>query len=149
MAIHLASDASVSGDEIDTRDVERALDLVISGEKGDCEFTIDVVLGSDDLLTRLNDTYRGKKGTTDVLSFPLMNGARAPDDTLLGEIYVSLHRAAEQARNAGTSLDAELARLVIHGALHLLGYDHMRSEDALIMEPLESRYRDVWRNGAQ
>ncbi|MAE70382.1 MAG: rRNA maturation RNase YbeY [Gemmatimonadetes bacterium] len=148
MAIHLASDAGVSDYEINTSDVERALNLVLEGERRDSEPTIDVVLGSDDLLARLNETYRGKAGSTDVLSFPLMDGVKAPNDLLLGEIYISLQMASEQARDTDTSLEVELARLVIHGALHLFGYDHVSDEDAQIMEPLGDRYHTAWRNGA-
>lgn len=73
----------------------------------------------------LNRRYRGIDRTTDVLSFPLLG----PDDPrkatdLLGDIVISVPRAAVQANQAGHSLREELDRLAIHGLLHLLGYDH-------------------------
>lgn len=86
--------------------------------------SMTIVLAGDGVLRRLNRTYRGKDRTTDVLSFPsgcatLVDGSRP-----LGEIVVSVAQAARQAREAGHSLARELRILLIHGYLHLLGYDH-------------------------
>ena len=73
----------------------------------------------------LNRRYRGIDRTTDVLSFSLREGAFAglrPD--LLGDIVISIPRAEQQAGEAGHPLSREIERLLIHGLLHLLGYDH-------------------------
>jgi probable rRNA maturation factor len=73
---------------------------------------------------RLNRVFRKKDKTTDVLSFP-ESGRRLPDGTRpLGEIVISVPQAARQATASGHSLATELRVLVIHGYLHLLGYDH-------------------------
>jgi probable rRNA maturation factor len=82
----------------------------------------------------LNRQYRKKDKATDVLSFPF------GDDDLLGEIYISLQRAKIQARRYGVSYNDELKRLLIHGLLHLMGYDHIKRTDRALMEAREECY---------
>jgi rRNA maturation RNase YbeY len=75
----------------------------------------------------LNHAWRGKDRTTDVLSFSLREGAFPhirPD--MLGDIVISVPVASRQAREEGHSLDREIDRLLVHGLVHLLGYDHER-----------------------
>jgi probable rRNA maturation factor len=85
---------------------------------------VSIVLAGDARLRRLNRVFRGKDRTTDVLSFP-SGVTQLPDGTRpLGEIVISVAQAERQAGAAGHSLAAELRLLVIHGYLHLLGYDH-------------------------
>jgi probable rRNA maturation factor len=76
-------------------------------------------------MARLNRAHRGVEGPTDVLAFPLREGpwSRLAGDTL-GDVVISAATAHRQAREAGTGPRAELALLLIHGILHLLGYDH-------------------------
>jgi probable rRNA maturation factor len=93
-----------------------------------------VVLCSDYLIRKLNRKYRRKDKATDVLSFHI------GDDDLLGEVYISLQRAKVQARRYGVSYEDELKRLLIHGLLHLMGYDHIKRADRLIMEEKENAY---------
>lgn len=92
-----------------------------------------VVIGSDAALRAANQQFRGKPGTTDVLSFP--DG----EDGRLGDILISAARAAKQADQHGHSVDEELKVLVLHGLLHLLGYDH-ESDDGK-MQRAETRWR--------
>jgi probable rRNA maturation factor len=75
----------------------------------------------------LNKRYRGRDETTDVLSFALREG-RFPgiQPDCLGDIVISVPRAERQAREAGHSLGSEIDFLLVHGLLHLLGYDHVR-----------------------
>jgi probable rRNA maturation factor len=85
---------------------------------------LTIVLAGDATVRTLNRTFRGKDKTTDVLSFPL-GCERLPDGTRpLGEVVICVAQAARQARAEGHSLARELRLLVIHGYLHLLGYDH-------------------------
>jgi len=85
---------------------------------------LSVCLVSDRAMSLYNWRYRGKRGTTDVLSFP-GDGRAGPDGaTHLGDILISVERARSQAREAGHSLARELRILLLHGYLHLLGYDH-------------------------
>jgi probable rRNA maturation factor len=76
-------------------------------------------------MARLNRTHRGSEGPTDVLAFPLREGplSRLAADAL-GDVVIAADSARRQAREAGTGLRAELALLLVHGILHLLGYDH-------------------------
>jgi probable rRNA maturation factor len=76
-------------------------------------------------MARLNRTHRGVEGPTDVLAFPLREGPLGRlTPGLLGDVVISVESARRQGREAGTGLRAELALLLVHGILHLLGYDH-------------------------
>ena len=88
-------------------------------------------------LRRLNREFLGKDYATDVLSFPAA-GLAAPDATL-GDIAISAERAGEQADEFGHSLDDEIKILMLHGVLHLLGFDHERDRGA--MARAETRWR--------
>jgi probable rRNA maturation factor len=90
-------------------------------------------------IQRLNAQYRCKDYATDVLSFPVDKGL-PPELRLLGDVVISVDKAKEQARAQGRTLDQEMITLLIHGIVHLLGYDHERSaKDARIMERLEKK----------
>ena len=83
-------------------------------------------------MRRLNREYRKKDRATDVLAFPIREavmprGVRAVGH-MLGDVVISLPTAVRQAKEAGRSLDDELAMLLVHGVLHLCGYDHERNE---------------------
>lgn len=89
---------------------------------------LTVVLVDDDSIHELNRRYRRKDKPTDVLAFAMREGLRVPgDEPTLGDVVISLDTAARQARRRGRSLQAEVRTLLIHGVLHLLGYDHERS----------------------
>lgn len=85
----------------------------------------------------LNLTYRGKDKPTNVLSFPF----ECPDEVelgLLGDLVICRQVVEQEAQEQGKPLMAHWAHMVVHGSLHLLGYDHMNDEDAEEMESLES-----------
>jgi probable rRNA maturation factor len=89
---------------------------------------LSVVLVDDVEMRRLNATYRGKDRTTDVLAFSQREGPNAgAEPSLLGDVVISVPVAGQQARERGTDLEREFAALLVHGILHLLGYDHERS----------------------
>lgn len=104
-----------------------ARDLGVSGEMA-------VVLAGDRTLRSLNARYRGKDKPTDVLSFPGPGG-----DAGLGDVVISLDTAARNARALGRTLPQEVDVLVLHGFLHVLGYDHETDDGT--MERLERRLR--------
>jgi probable rRNA maturation factor len=93
-----------------------------------------LVICSNSTIRRLNSMYRKINRTTDVLSFAFS------ELDLLGEIYIALPRAAQQAKEYGVSLDNEIQRLFVHGFFHLLGHDHERLTDRLKMEKKERNY---------
>jgi len=85
---------------------------------------ISIALVDDETIHRLNAQYRGKDTATDVLSFPMEQDIRVPGlPRLLGDVIISIDTSLRQAEAGGRSLDDELCHLVIHGVLHLLGYD--------------------------
>jgi rRNA maturation RNase YbeY len=103
---------------------------------GKSELSISLV--GDEEMAGLNQRFRGEAGPTDVLSFSLLEGEHAEfRGELLGEVVVDVEIAARQASRSGHGLDDEVARLLIHGTLHLLGYDHQREEEACAMEAAE------------
>jgi probable rRNA maturation factor len=104
---------------------------------------VSIVLADDDALRRLNRDYRGKDRPTNVLSFSALEGAATPDCSggpmILGDVVVALETAEREAAAEGKSLADHLRHLVVHGVLHLLGYDHEAPAEAEEMEDLERR----------
>ena len=97
---------------------------------------VSVTFCDNEYIKKINAEFRNKDAATDVLSFPMYdfeaeeNMPLNPDGSVsLGDIVLSLERAAEQAKEIGNSFEREVAFLVIHSTLHLLGYDHERSAD--------------------
>jgi probable rRNA maturation factor len=95
---------------------------------GQLDFNVCFV--SDEDIARMNSVYRGKAAPTDVLSFP-WEGESGPEEVaagefqnFLGDIVISVEAAARNARAEGHSTDEEIRLLILHGVLHLLGYDH-------------------------
>lgn len=79
---------------------------------------LSILFTGDKEIRELNARYRKKDKATDVLSFPL------DDETMLGDVVISVETAAKQAKSYRTTFRAEITRLLIHGVLHLLGHDH-------------------------
>ncbi len=92
---------------------------VVLEDSGSTEREVSVLLVDDPGIRELNSRWRNIDSPTDVLSFPM------DDPRMLGDVVVSVERARAQAQEYGASLDEELARLLVHGTLHLLGYDHV------------------------
>lgn len=100
---------------------------------------VTVLLIGDAAMARLNSTYRKKRGPTDVLSFPA-NGARPRRVAeYIGDIAISPQTAQRNARRFSRSLPLELRILILHGMIHLAGYDHEKDHGE--MERLERRLR--------
>lgn len=103
-----------------------------AGNGRDREVTL--VLSSDEEIRGLNLKWAGKDRATDVLSFPA-----DADDTALGDIILAYETVARDAAETGLELPAHASHLVIHGLLHLLGYDHHADAGAAEMEGLETK----------
>ncbi len=100
-------------------------------------------LVGDTKMRRLNRTYRNQDRTTDVLAFAYRE-ARTGSASLLGDVVISIPAARRQAKAFNHSLDEEVLRLLIHGVLHLAGYDHERSrQQARRMQRKETELFDV------
>ena len=90
---------------------------------------LTVVLSDDVRLQKLNRDYLGVDAPTDVLSFPASETDPETGARYLGDILISIPRAEAQAKSAGHPLESEVQLLVVHGVLHLLGYDHAQAEE--------------------
>ena len=124
-------------DEI-TIDVDRWRTLAaaaLDSERADGELTLTFIGGDE--IADLNLEHIGKSGPTDVLSFPLDDEPLAGVPTLLGDIVVCPAVAAEQFTEHAGTLDDELALLVVHGVLHVLGHDHAEEAEATRMRDRE------------
>ena len=104
-------------------------------DKPGVELTIRIVAEPEG--TELNQQWRGKTGPTNVLSFPGESlDEIAPD--LIGDIVICAPVVAEEARQQGKAVQAHWAHMVMHGTLHLLGYDHQTPAEAAVMEQFET-----------
>lgn len=94
---------------------------------------------SDRRMKQLNEMFRGKNTTTDVLSFPHEADEFDPDKDNLGDIVISAERAQRQAKENGLTLEGEIKQLILHGLLHLCGYDHETDNGEMNARELELR----------
>lgn len=101
---------------------------------------LGVTFTDDDCMAELNRQWRGRAGPTNVLSFPLVEltpGAEMPP--MLGDIVIAFETVAREAQEQEKPFIDHLAHLLVHGLLHLVGYDHMNDDEAETMEALERR----------
>jgi probable rRNA maturation factor len=108
---------------------------------GDSGAEVSIVLGDDALVQDLNRDYRGQDKATNVLSFPAMGPDEPPPPAgeviLLGDIIMAFETVAAEAKSQGKPLADHFCHLVVHGMLHLLGFDHQTDDMANTMEALE------------
>ncbi|WP_073253615.1 rRNA maturation RNase YbeY [Caldanaerovirga acetigignens] len=123
--------------------IKKAVELTLDLEKADPKAEVSVALVDNAYIRQLNKIYRGKDEPTDVLSFSLGDesfiGGYEEIEHLLGDIVVSLEKAEEQANIYGHSFKREVVYLLVHGTLHLLGYDHENDEQRKVMREKEER----------
>lgn len=119
----------------------RAIISRVLKAEGFSGYDLTLVLADSRMLRRLNRRFRGLDRPTDVIAFALMEGSPSPVPCReLGDVYISAPRARRQARQYRVTPQEELARLIIHGVLHLLGYDHIRPAQAGRMRRREERH---------
>ena len=129
MPVHMQS--QVRRVTIDQARLDRLARAILS-DVGETSAELGILFVGDQRMRGLNHRYRGKDRTTDVLAFAMReafapHGARRTPD-MLGDVVISVPTARRQAKEAGRSLDEELSWLLVHGILHLCGYDHERNE---------------------
>ena len=114
----------------------RAVETVIEHEQYNNACEVSITYTDNEQIHELNLQYRGVDRPTDVLSFPMMDFSGESEEPVadepvvsLGDIVISLEKAAEQANEYGHSFEREVAFLTVHSMLHLLGYDHETSEE--------------------
>lgn len=124
--------------------------LKAEGKPEACEVSVAFV--DDGVMAQLNGSYRGLEGPTDVLSFecdPIDDEVSAPvlpeAPYELGDVVIAPDVAQRQAAAYGQSFERELELLLVHGLLHLCGYDHMEEAEAVVMEAREEELLRAWR----
>jgi len=130
---------------VDREKLIRAAEKSLQVEQFDKSAEISIVLVDDERMQELNREYRKADRPTDVLAFSQLEGepAKAPEDRVaLGDVVVSIDTAERQAAEQGHALENELDLLIIHGVLHLLGYDDEAEADAAEMRRHEKRILD-------
>jgi probable rRNA maturation factor len=105
---------------------------------------LGITLADDEAIRHLNARHRDQDRATNVLAFPLLDldhgrplQAQGPGPLLLGDVIVALETVCAEARSASRPLGAHLSHLIVHGTLHLLGFDHGDEDEAQVMEDLE------------
>jgi probable rRNA maturation factor len=136
-----------TGKKVPSRALKKIAQAVLA-VVGQAQAELSVALIGNAEMQKLNRQYRHKDYPTDVLSFPIEDTLFA-GHRLLGDVIISVEKAAEQAQEHGRTRDEELVTLLIHGIVHLLGYDHERSaKDARVMKRLENKiYRALCEQG--
>jgi len=134
---------------VDPKWARKIVRRVLEAEKVPSPCEVSLVITGSETVQRLNRDYRSVDEPTDVLAFGMRQQEDSdfvlpPDNVLrLGEVVISYPRAAEQAEEQGHSTGRELALLVIHGLLHLLGYDHEKPEEG---EKMRAREKELLKN---
>ena len=124
---------------LDTKSIRTFAESLVAavGEAKDREFSVAFV--SDRRMKELNNFFRSKDATTDVLSFPHEPEEFDPNSNNLGDIVISAEQASKQGGENGLSLDDEIRQLILHGLLHLCGYDHETDNGEMNARELELR----------
>lgn len=130
--------------------IRKVIECVLKEEKIKKNLDVYVTLTNNETIRKINAEHRNIDKATDVLSFPMFNREEIPllkkednSEDILGDIIVSIEKVREQAEEYGHSFERELAYLVTHGMLHLLGYDHMIEEEKIVMRKREEEILGV------
>lgn len=135
LALDLQYEVEASPDEDDIR---RWVEAVLTAEKNTAEVELTVRIVGVEEITDLNSRYRHKTGPTNILSFPF-EAPPGVELNLLGDLVIAAPVVVSEARQQNKTEEAHWAHMVVHGTLHLLGYDHQGSAEAEDMEAREIR----------
>ncbi len=141
--------ANESGVEADTAGLVRLADFALEQLRIHPQAELSILLVDEETMSSYHEKYLGEPGPTDVLSFP-MDELRPPADSdeppegLLGDVVLCPTVTARQAAEHGRSADAEAEYLLVHGLLHLLGYDHAEPDEHAEMFALKDRIVSGW-----
>ncbi|MBB83668.1 MAG: rRNA maturation RNase YbeY [Deltaproteobacteria bacterium] len=134
---------AIRGSRVDVPRLRRTADAILRGI-GQSKSELSIALVDDASIAELNGQYRDKPRPTDVLSFSLVEGDFADHrGGMLGDVVISVETAAEQAKERHRGLDETVARLLVHGVLHLAGHDHEDDDEAREMQAEERRLLKV------
>jgi len=128
MAVYLDVSPAL-GVEIASEPLITAAQAVVEHDELPDNASLTIVITDDETVHQLNQQYLNEDKPTDVLSFPSGDPDPETGDTYLGDVVIAYPYASRQAKQAGHAIMAELELLVVHGTLHLLGYDHLTPEE--------------------
>lgn len=137
MNLHVDIQSACSEPVPDEEDIRKWIAAALRNQRTPESVEISVRLVDSDEMANLNNTYRGKPGATNVLSFPASLPAEL-NLPLLGDIVICAPVVITEAVRQGKTASDHWAHMAVHGTLHLLGYDHIEERDAVMMEALES-----------
>jgi len=126
--------------EIDQRRIQKLITHILKSEGLALETIINIVLTDNATIHELNKKFLGRDRPTDVISFNVHTEYLPSELQILGDVYISVEKANEQAENFHVPLQDELQRLVTHGILHLIGHEHDNPEQQEKMEALTEKY---------
>ena len=129
------SDSDNDGEPPSPDLIQTWVEAVLSGQRDEAELTVRIV--DTDEIQQLNNTYRHKDKSTNVLSFPFEQPEGIDELPLLGDVVICASVVESEAIQQAKPSDAHWAHMVVHGVLHLLGYDHIEDQEAEEMESLE------------
>jgi probable rRNA maturation factor len=132
---------------LDLSAFERLAAFVLDRESAPAYTELSIAIVDLDEMSELNERYRGVKGPTDVLSFECDDLCAAPDPeepVTLGDVVIAPEVAETQAEEYGHTVEEELNLLLVHGVLHLLGYNHEEDSDAAVMQARERALLTAW-----
>lgn len=129
--------------------VKKVVEQCFKEEKlEDSKLYISITLTTPEHIHEINKQYRDVDRETDVLSFPMFEKKELDDkiknkdfehEDVLGDIVISIEKVKGQAQEYGHSFEREFAYMIVHGFYHLMGYDHIKEEDKVIMRPKEEK----------
>jgi len=134
-------------ESLDPAGFERLAAFVLTGEDAPQNSELSIAIVEIAEMAELNEQYRGKEGPTDVLSFECDDPCpleTADEPVLLGDVVIAPEVAETQAAEYGHTVEEELNLLLVHGILHLLGYDHIEDDEAEVMQARERSLLSAW-----
>lgn len=143
----VSTDSHRDPEPLDLSAFERLASFVLDREGAPAMSELSILVVDLDEMAELNLRFRSKEGPTDVLSFPCDDPcvAAGPDEPiLLGDVVIAPSVAEAQALEYGHTVEEEMNLLLVHGVLHLLGYDHIEDEDATVMQARERTLLEAW-----
>ena len=153
MAVFIENESRVKFDFTGVEQVIRkAIRTVMEDKKIPAELDVNVLLTIPSAIQAVNREMRGVDSVTDVLSFPYFEYLTPgkftakldkKEENILGDILICASKIKEQAKRYGHSQKRELAFLIVHSMLHLIGYDHIEPEDAALMQKEEKRFMEI------
>lgn len=144
--MHIQVTSHRDPEPLDLSAFERLATFVLEIEDAPDAVELSLALVDIEEMTELNTRYRGKEGPTDVLSFGCDDPCpvESEEPITLGDVVISPEIAEQQALELGHTIESELNLLLVHGILHLLGYDHEEDDDATVMQQRERAVLDAY-----